>query len=156
MKTRLNPYEASRESVEAMLALSNHVKKSGLEPSLTHLVLTRASQINGCANCLHMHTKDALADGESAARLFLLNAWRESLLYSPRERAALAWTEALTLISETHAPDAVYDEARRHFTEEELVKLTLLIGVINTWNRIAIGFRVVHPADHENARAEAA
>lgn len=157
MKSRLDSFAAAPESMKAMLALENHVRGCGLEHSLIELVKTRASQINGCAYCIHMHTRDARAAGETEERLYLLSAWRESPLYTPRERAALAWTEALTLIAETHAPDEDYEEARRHFTEEELVKLTLLIGAINIWNRIAIGFRSVHPtdaADHPTAAAE--
>jgi AhpD family alkylhydroperoxidase len=145
MKPRLNPYQAAPETIQAMVALEDHLVKSGLETSLFHLVKTRASQINGCAFCIHMHTKDARAHGETEERLYLLNAWRESPLYSDRERAALAWTEALTLISETHAPDDVFAALKAHFGDDEIVKLTVLIGAINTWNRIAIGFRAVHP-----------
>jgi AhpD family alkylhydroperoxidase len=114
-------------------------------------VKIRASQINGCANCLHMHTADARKAGETEERIYLLNAWRESLLFTPRERAALAWTEALTLLSETHAPDADYEALQAHFTPKEQVDLTLLIGVINTWNRLAVGFRAVHPNDRKGA-----
>ncbi|MBL9035222.1 MAG: carboxymuconolactone decarboxylase family protein [Rhodospirillaceae bacterium] len=145
MKPRLNPYQAAPEGVKAMLALENYVATCGLEKSLYYLVKTRASQINGCAYCIHMHTTDAIAEGETAERLFLLDAWRESPLYSDRERAALAWTEALTRIAETHAPDADYELARAQFSEAELVNLTLLIGAINAWNRLAIGFRSIHP-----------
>ncbi|MES1150987.1 MAG: carboxymuconolactone decarboxylase family protein [Dongia sp.] len=145
MKARLNPYKASPEVMKAIEALEKAIVESGLEPSLIELVKTRASQINGCAFCIHMHTRDARAHGETEERLYLLNAWRESPLYTDKERAALAWTEALTLISETHAPDDVYDELRKHFGEAESVDLTALIGQINIWNRIAIGFRSVHP-----------
>lgn len=155
MQTRLDPYTVAPQAIDAMLGLENYVKNAGLEYSLIELVKTRASQINGCAYCMHMHTMDARAAGETEARLHLLNAWHESELYSPRERAALAWTEALTLVAETRAPDAAYDEALEHFTAEELVNLTLLICAINSWNRIAIGFRSVHPADKENAHAAA-
>lgn len=151
MQPRLNPNRAAPGAMQAMLALEGHVQSSGLEPSLIELVKTRASQINGCAFCIHMHTRDALARGETAERLFLLDAWRESPLYSDRERAALAWTEALTLVAQTHAPDADYEAARRHFAEAELVELTLLIATINAWNRIAIGFRLVHPVKSEHA-----
>jgi AhpD family alkylhydroperoxidase len=146
MKARLNPYQAAPEEMKALMALENAIQASGLEPSLIDLVKTRASQINGCAFCIHMHTRDARARGESETRLYLLDAWRESPLYSDRERAALDWTEAVTLVSQTHAPDAVYDEVKRHFAEGELVKLTLLIATINAWNRIAISFRSVHPS----------
>jgi AhpD family alkylhydroperoxidase len=146
MKARLNPYQAAPEEMKAMTALENVIQASGLEPSLIDLVKTRASQINGCAFCIHMHTREARAHGESETRLYLLDAWRESPLYSDRERAALEWTEAVTLISQTHVPDALYDEVKRHFAEGELVKLTLLIATINAWNRIAISFRSVHPS----------
>jgi AhpD family alkylhydroperoxidase len=145
MKARLNPYAAAPETMKLVAAIEPQIAASGLEPSLIELVKTRASQINGCAFCIHMHTKDARARGETEERLYLLNAWRESPLYTDRERAALAWTEALTLVSETHAPDDVYEEVRKHFNEAETVKLTVLIGVINTWNRIAIGVRSQHP-----------
>jgi len=151
MQSRLDYFAASPESMQAMLALENHVRGCGLEPSLIELVKTRASQINGCAYCVHMHTRDARAAGESEERLYLLPVWRESPLYSARERAALAWTEALTLIAETRAPDEDYAELRRHFSEEEAVKLTLLIGAINIWNRFAVGFRSVHPVDAAGA-----
>ncbi len=145
MKARLNAYTAAPETMKAMAAIEPIIAASGLEHSLIELVKTRASQINGCAYCIHMHTKDARAHGESEERLYLLDAWRESPLYTERERAALAWTEALTRIAETHAPDEVYDELRQHFDEKETANLTTLIGVINTWNRIAIGFRYLHP-----------
>jgi len=145
VKPRLNPYKAVPEAIQAMMALENFVEKSGLEHSLIDLVKTRASQINGCAYCVHMHTREARARGESEERLYLLSAWRESPLYTERERAALEWTEAVTLVSETHIPDTVYDLARRQFSEEEIVKLTLALVAINGWNRIAIGFRAVHP-----------
>jgi len=153
MQTRLNYLQIAPETMKLAVALETHLAKSGLEQSLYHLVKTRASQINGCAYCIHMHTKDARANGESEERLYLLSAWRESPLYSERERAALAWTEALTLIAKTHAPDEDYEELSRHFTPEEQVKLTLLIGAINTWNRIAIGFRSIHPVEASRAAA---
>ena len=146
MQTRINPYAVAPEAFKPLLALEEQLKAS-LEHSLIHLVKTRASQINGCAYCLHMHTSDALAAGESPTRLFLLDAWEESKLYTDRERAALAWTEALTKISETHAPDADYDGLKAHFSDVEIVNLTLLIGAINSWNRIAIGLRSQHPHD---------
>jgi AhpD family alkylhydroperoxidase len=146
MKPRLNPYRAAPEAMKAMVALENYVQHSGLDPSLIDLVITHASQINGCAYCIHMHTKEARARGETEERLYLLDAWRDSPLYNERERAALAWTEAVTLVRETHVPDVVYDEARQHFSEAELTKLTLCIATINAWNRLAISFRSVHPA----------
>src|SRR5690606_14667430 len=123
MQPRLNPRQAAPDAIAAMRALNDYVASCGLEPSLLELVKTRASQINGCAFCIHMHTRDARAQGESEERLYLLSAWRESPLYSDRERAALAWTEALTLIAETQAPDEVYEQARAQFSEAELVKL---------------------------------
>ncbi|WP_018701036.1 carboxymuconolactone decarboxylase family protein [Amorphus coralli] len=145
MESRLDYASASPEGLKAMLGLERFLQGCGLEKSLIELVKTRASQINGCAYCIHMHTADARAAGETEARLYLLSAWRESPLYSDRERAALAWTEALTLVSETGAPDADYDLVVAAFSPAERANLTLLIGVINVWNRIAIGFRAVHP-----------
>ncbi len=145
MKPRLDAFKAAPDAMEAMLAFEKAVRTSGLESNLIELVKTRASQINGCAYCIHMHTRDARASGESEARLYLLDAWRESPLYTPRERAALAWTEALTLVSRTHAPDEDYEVLQAQFSPQEQVKLTLLIGAINVWNRIAVGFRSVHP-----------
>ncbi|AUC93018.1 alkylhydroperoxidase [Bradyrhizobium sp. SK17] len=145
MKARMNFYQAAPDTIKALVAVENEITASGLEQSLIELVKTRASQINGCAYCINMHTEDARKHGETEQRLHLLNAWRESPLYSERERAALAWTEALTLVSETHAPDADYEAVHAEFTDGELVNLTVLIGAINAWNRIAIGFRAVHP-----------
>jgi AhpD family alkylhydroperoxidase len=151
MKPRLDPFKAAPATMKAMLNLEETVANCGLERSLIELVKTRASQLNGCAYCIHMHTRDARAHGESEERLYLLDAWRESPLYSPRERAALGWTDALTLVAQTHAPDATYAELKAQFSEEEQVKLTMLIGAINIWNRIAIGFRAVHPATAKGA-----
>ena len=145
MEQRLDYFGAAPDTMNAMLAFEGAVRNSGLETSLIELVKTRASQINGCAYCLHMHTRDARENGETEERLHLLAAWRESSLYTPRERAALAWTDALTLIAQTQAPDGDYAELRRYFSEDEMVKLTLLIGAINVWNRIAVGFRSQHP-----------
>jgi len=137
----------------AMSQLEQYVRQSGLEPSLLELVRMRASQINGCGYCLDMHSKDARVAGETEQRLYLLDAWREAPFYTPRERAALAWTEALTLIGHGHVPDDVYTEARGHFTEEELVKLAMAIVAINGWNRLAIAFRAdvgsYQPAHHD-------
>ena len=153
MKARLIPYDVAPGSLKPLIELEKTIKNSGLELKLIELVKTRASQINGCAYCIHMHTKDARANGETEERLYLLSAWRESPLYSERERAALAWTEALTLVAETHAPDEDYAELGRHFTPAEQVNLTLLIGAINAWNRLAIGFRSVHPVEANRAAA---
>jgi len=154
MKSRLSPHITAPEEIQALVSLSTEIK-TGIDPTIVHLVLVRVSQINGCAYCLHMHTLDARADGETDDRMHLLNAWRESTIFTPRERAALGWAESLTRVAETHAPDADYEEAHKHFPEQALVKLTLLIGMINVWNRIAIGFRIVHPAEQKNARAAA-
>ena len=147
MKPRLNPYQAAPEAMKTVAALETYVQKCGVEPGLIELIKTRASQINGCAYCLHMHTADARKAGETEVRLHLLDAWRESNLYTARERAALAWAESLTHIAETHAPDAVYDEARRHFSEKELADLSIAVAMINAWNRLTISARVVHPGD---------
>lgn len=127
----------------AMRGLEEYVHQSGLEPSLVEMVKLRASQINGCAYCIDMHTKDARARGETEQRLYELVAWRETPFYSERERAALAWTEAVTRVSETHVPDDVYEQARAQFSEKELVDLTLAAIAINGWNRLAISFRTV-------------
>ncbi|KFA90408.1 carboxymuconolactone decarboxylase family protein [Archangium violaceum] len=145
MDPRLNPFATAPELLKAMISLSEKVESSGLEKSLLELVKIRASQLNGCAFCIHMHTRDARAHGETEERIYLLNGWRESPLYTERERAALRWTEALTLVSQTHAPDADYEALQAHFSQEEVVKLTLAITTINAWNRIAIGFRSIHP-----------
>jgi AhpD family alkylhydroperoxidase len=145
MKPRLNPYAASPKGFEPMLAMERYIAKCGLEHGLVELVKTRVSQINGCAFCLHMHTRDARKNGESEERLYLLSAWRESPLFTDRERAALAWSESLSLVAETGVPDEAYEDLAEYFTEAERVNLTLLIGTINTWNRLAIGFRSVHP-----------
>ena len=153
MKARLMPFEVAAGTLKPLVDLENILKNSGLEHSLIELVKTRASQINGCAYCIHMHTKDARAHGETEERLYLLNAWRESPLYSDRERAALAWTEALTLVAETHAPDEDYAALSAHFTPQEQVNLTVLIGAINAWNRLAIGFRSIHPVGASRAAA---
>src|SRR5205085_6210856 len=140
MKPRMNFYKAAPDTIKALVAVEDQIKASGLEQSLIELVKTRASQINGCAYCIDMHTADARKHGETEQRLYLLNAWRESPLYTDRERAALAWTEAVTQISETHAPDDLYDEVRKHFSETETVNLTILIAMINAWNRLSISF----------------
>lgn len=152
MKSSLNAFEAAPDAMQAMLALEGYVRTCGLEPSLMELVKTRTSQVNGCAYCIEMHTREARAAGEAEERLHFLSAWQESSFYSDRERAALAWTEALTLVAQTRAPLADYDEAMNHFTPEEMVKLSLLIGSINIWNRLAIGFRAKHPTSKSGDR----
>ena len=141
MSQRLKFYEVNSEAIKPLQALEKYVSNSGLEKPLLELVKLRASQINGCAYCLDMHSKDARAAGESEQRLYVLSAWREAPFYSERERAALAWTEAVTLISQSHVPDEVYDQARQHFGEEELVNLTMAIIAINGWNRLEVSFR---------------
>ena len=153
MKPRMNFYQAAPDTIKALSTLETQVQGSGLEQSLIELVKTRASQINGCAYCINMHTQDARKRGETEQRLYLLNGWREAPVYSERERAALAWTEAVTLISETHAPDDAYDELRKHFSEAEAVNLTILIGTINAWNRLAISVRAVPPVKAKAATA---
>jgi AhpD family alkylhydroperoxidase len=144
MQSRLNPYKTAPDLMRVMMRLEEAVAGSGLEKPLMELVKTRASQINGCAFCLQMHTHDARAAGETEARLYLLSAWRESSLYTPRERAALAWTEVVTLVAQSHVPDAAFAEVSEHFDNSDLVKLTLLITTINAWNRIAISFAIPH------------
>ncbi len=143
MTPRLKYDALAPKLLQAMLGLEKAVVSSGLEHSLIELVKTRASQVNGCAFCIDMHARDALKAGESPVRLLLLDAWRETPHYTDRERAALAWTEALTRVAETHAPDQAYDALRPHFTDEEIVQLSFLIATINAWNRLAIGFRSV-------------
>ena len=144
--------DAPAGAYHAMLGLEKYVQGCGLEHSLLHLLKTRASQINGCAYCIDMHTKDARAGGETEQRLYALNAWRETPFFTARERAAFEWTEALTLISENNVPDELYERVRRHFTEAELVNLSLAVVAINGWNRLAISFRAVpgtyQPAAH--------
>ena len=142
-----NPYKIAPEAYQAMIKVETAIAASGLEHSLLELVKMRASQINGCAFCIHMHTTDARKAGETEMRLYMLSAWRESSLYSDRERAALAWTDALTRIEQTQAPDEDYALVKTQFGEAEQVNLTLAIGTINAWNRLAIGLRLAHPAD---------
>jgi AhpD family alkylhydroperoxidase len=150
MEPRIDAHKVSPEGYEPMLALERYIHRCGLESSLIELVKLRASQINGCAYCIDMHTKDARAAGETEQRLYLLDAWRESPFYSPRERAALAWTEAVTRVSETHVSDDVYEEARQQFSEKELVDLNWVVVAINAWNRVAISLRSV-PGTHQPA-----
>jgi AhpD family alkylhydroperoxidase len=145
MQARLNYVKTSPDIYKALLALQATVDKSGLEKPLLELIKIRASQLNKCAFCLHMHTRDARHAGVSEERIYLLEAWRESPLYSDRERAALAWTEALTLLPDTGAPDDVYAYLTAQFSEPEIVGLTLAVGAINLWNRFGVGFRLVHP-----------
>ncbi len=141
MESRSDYMKASPQAVKAMYGLQAAVTHSGLEASLVDLVKLRASQINGCAACIDLHFKDAKARGATDQRLYLLDAWREAPVYSDRERAALAWTEAVTLISQGHVPDEVYDQARGQFSDTELADLTLAVVAINGWNRFNIAFR---------------
>lgn len=152
---RIHYTKVAPDALQAMRPIEQYVRQSGLEPSLLELVRLRASQINGCAYCIDMHTKDARAKGETEQRLYGLNAWQESPFYSPRERAALAWTEAVTLVAQTHAPDNVYEEVRRHFSEREVVDLTMAIVAINGWNRLAVSFRA-EPGGYQPAEGPAA
>lgn len=141
MPSRIEFAKVATGAIEAMLGLEKYLHSCGLESSLLDLIKMRASQINGCAYCLDMHSKDARAAGETEQRLYVLSAWREAPFYSKRERAALAWTEALTSVAEGHVPDEVYALVRQHFNEKELVDLSLAVVTINSWNRLAIGFR---------------
>ena len=141
MKQRIDGMRVSADAYKALSALQTYVDKSGLERSLLELVKIRASQINGCAFCLVMHTNEARKRGETDERMHLLNAWREAPVFSDRERAALEWTEAITLVAQGHVPDEVYNEVSRHFSEKELVDLTAAAVAINSWNRVAIAFR---------------
>jgi AhpD family alkylhydroperoxidase len=143
MKPRIDYQQSSSGARDAMLGLERFVRGCGLEHPLLELVKTRASQINGCAYCIDMHTKDARAAGETEQRLYGLSAWREAPFYTDRERAALEWTEAVTLISQNDIPDELYERVRKHFSENELVNLTMAIVTINGWNRLAIPFRAV-------------
>jgi AhpD family alkylhydroperoxidase len=142
MEPRANPFQIAPKGYQAVSALQQYVDSCGLERPLLELVKMRASQINGCAYCLDMHSKDARALGETEQRLYLLDAWREAPFFTDRERAALDWTEAVTLVSQTHVPDEVHDRVKPHFTPEELANLTLAITTINTWNRLCIAFRI--------------
>jgi AhpD family alkylhydroperoxidase len=156
MTQRLNAFQVAPAALNAAIGVQAYIDKSGLEHSLLELVKMRASQINACAYCLHMHAADARKAGETEARLYLLSAWEESELYTPRERAALAWTEALTRLSEGSPSDEAFAELRRHFSEAECVDLSLAIGAINLWNRINVGFGTRHPQDRRRHAAEAA
>ena len=152
MQTRLNVAAAAPEGYKALAGVERYLASSAIEKKLLHLIKLRASQINGCAYCIDMHWKDSRAVGESEQRLYGLDAWEESPYYTDRERAALAWTEALTRVADDHVPDAVYDRVRPHFNDKELADLTVAVAMINAWNRIAISSRTVpgtyKPGDH--------
>ena len=155
MEPRIDARKHAQEAQKAMYALEKYLAESGLEHSLIHLMKMRASQINGCAYCIDMHSKDARALGETEQRLYELDAWRETPFYTDKERAALAWTEAVTLVSETHVPDSVYEEVRKYFNEKEIVDLTLVVTTINAWNRLSIALRAV-PGHYRPAASTAA
>jgi len=150
LEPRIEYTKFAHVALKAMYDLEKYLNGCGLEEGLIHLIKMRASQINGCAFCIDMHSKDARALGETEQRLYELNAWRETPFYTDRERAALAWTEAVTLVAETHVPDEAYEEVRKHFSEKEIVDLTYVVAAINAWNRMAIAMRAVpghyHPA----------
>src|SRR5260370_6389608 len=152
MQARLDLSKVSPAAYKAMAGLEGFVRASGLDPALLHLVRMRVSQINGCAYCLDMHSKDLRASGETEQRLYLLEAWREAPFYTERERAALAWAESVTLVAETHVPDDVYEEGRKQFSETELANLTLAVVTINAWNRLSVAFRVT-PGTYQPAHA---
>jgi AhpD family alkylhydroperoxidase len=154
MEPRIEYTKHSQGALKALLDLEKYLHGCGLEEGLIHLIKMRASQINGCAYCIDMHSKDARAIGETEQRLYELNAWRETPFYTGRERAALAWTESLTLVAETHVPDDVYEEVRKQFSEKEIVDLTYAVAVINAWNRLAIAMRAV-PGIYQPARKSA-
>lgn len=152
MHSRLNIVTTVPEAYKAVAALDRYVvKEAGLELAIIHLIKLRASQINGCAFCVDMHAKEARRDGLSEQWINLTSVWQESPVFSPRERAVLGWTEAVTLVAQTRAPDADYEALRAHFSEQECFKITVAIGAINIWNRLAVGFRVQHPIDAAKA-----
>ncbi|HEY7229483.1 MAG TPA: carboxymuconolactone decarboxylase family protein [Pseudolabrys sp.] len=150
---RIDVTKVSPAVYKAVAALQSYVDQSGLDEKLRELIKIRASQINGCAYCLAMHTRDARKQGETDERMHLLNAWREAPIYTPKERAALEWAEATTLISEGHVPDEVFERVRKQFSEKELVDLTAAAVAINGWNRLAIAFRVPPQVDFTKAAA---
>ena len=155
MKARIDLMHVPPGVMQAMLGLERQVRQAGFDHNLLDLVRMRASQINGCAYCLDMHSLDARAAGETEQRLYTLDAWAETPFFTDRERAALAWTEAVTLVSQTHVPDAVYEETKKQFSEKEIVDLTLAVGMINMWNRLAISTRAV-PGRYKPAQAATA
>ncbi|EHK56021.1 alkylhydroperoxidase like protein [Mesorhizobium alhagi CCNWXJ12-2] len=151
MKPRLNFYGQAPELTKALVALNKAVDECGLEKSLLHLIKLRASQINGCSFCVEMHSREARVDGETEQRLYLVSAWKESPLFTDRERAAFAWVEAVTKIADAGVPDELYEKALQHFSAEELTKLTVATGVINIWNRLCVSFHAIHPMPAANA-----
>lgn len=153
MEPRLNFFQHAPELMKSVRALNEAVQSSGLDKMLLHLVKLRASQINGCSYCVEMHSREARDDGESEKRLYLVAAWRESPLFSPRERAALEWTERLTRLPDGPVEDALYNGMLEHFAPEELVQLTVAVGMINTWNRLCVSFHAIHPVAESDAAA---
>jgi AhpD family alkylhydroperoxidase len=143
MEPRIDYTKYAQDAQKSLFGLEKYLATCGLDHKLIHLLKLRASQINGCAFCIDMHSKDARALGETEQRLYELNAWRETPFYTDKERAALEWTEAVTLVSQTHVPDVVFDQLKKHFSDKEIVDLTLLAAVINSWNRLAIAMRTV-------------
>ena len=155
MHSRLDYQKASPEAARAVFGLEQFVRTCGIPKRLVHLIKLRASQINGCAYCVDMHVKEARKDGETEQRLHLLSVWRESPLYSDEERAVLAWTEALTNLPDSKAPDSDFEPLRKFFSEKEITNLTVAIATINVWNRLAVGFRNQHPIDAPAPEASA-
>jgi AhpD family alkylhydroperoxidase len=154
METRIDLTKYAQDAHKALYTLEKYLFTSGLDHKLIHLMKLRASQINGCAYCIDMHTKDARALGETEQRLYELDAWRETPFYTDKERAALEWTESLTMVSETHVPDEVYEAVKKHFSEKEIVDLSILVSLINMWNRLAISTRAV-PGTYQPKHATA-
>jgi AhpD family alkylhydroperoxidase len=154
MEPRIDARRYAEGAGKAMMALEKYLDECGLDHKLIHLLKMRASQINGCAYCIDMHSKDARSLGETEQRLYELDAWRETPFYTDRERAALAWIEAVTLVSQTHVPDAAYEEVRKQFSEKEIVDLTYVASTINAWNRLAISLRAV-PGHYRPAASSA-
>ncbi|HWF13480.1 MAG TPA: carboxymuconolactone decarboxylase family protein [Candidatus Acidoferrales bacterium] len=155
MQPRIDYGKYAHGALNAMLSLEKYISECGLDPKLIYLMKVRASQINGCAYCIDMHSIDARAQGESEQRLYALDAWRETPFFSDRERAALEWAEAITLVSETHVPDEVFEKVKKYFSEKEIVDLTIIATTINMWNRVAISSRAV-PGQYKPAKAAAA
>jgi AhpD family alkylhydroperoxidase len=143
MEQRIDLSKYAQDAQKSLFALEKYIAICGLDHNLIHLLKMRASQINGCAYCLDMHSKDARALGETEQRLYELNAWRETPFYTDRERAALEWTESLTLVSQTHVPDETYEAVQKHFSEKEIVDLSIVVGLINVWNRLGISARTL-------------
>ena len=154
MEPRLDYRKFSAEPLNALLSLEKYIAGCGLDHTFVHVLKLRASQINGCAYCIDMHSIDARAEGETEQRLYALDAWRETPFFDDRERAALAWVEAVTLVAQTHVPDSVYEEVKKHFSEQQIVDLTYLAATINAWNRLAVSLRAM-PGHYRSAKATA-